>query len=139
MSQTDKDKQSKIQYYEKGVQEPWFSLIKNGKKTVEGRLNKGDFSKMKKGDIVTWVNNIKVTKNGKTKTLRKEVKTKITGVADYSSFYQMIKTERLKNTLPVPELKTIQQGVDNVYYKFYKPKDEKEKGVKAIRVQVIKK
>jgi len=130
-------KQNETVYYEKGVQEPWFSLIKKGIKTVEGRLNKGDFSYMKVGDIVTWTNSIKKVKNGKTKIINRKVKTKITGIANYSSFYQMIKTERLKHTLPTPEIKTIQQGVNNVYYKFYSPKDEREKGVKAIRLCVI--
>jgi len=33
--------------WEKGVGEPWFTLIKDGKKTSEGRLAKGDFAKMK--------------------------------------------------------------------------------------------
>ena len=124
-------------YYEKGVQEPWFSLIKKGIKSVEGRLNKGDFSRMKVGDIVTWTNSIKKVKSGKTKIINRKFKTKIIGIGNYSSFYELIKTERLKNTLPTPELKTIQQGVDDVYYKFYSPKDEREKGVKAIRLRVI--
>ena len=34
--------------YEKNLSEPWFSLIKLGLKTVEGRLNKGDFKELKK-------------------------------------------------------------------------------------------
>ena len=126
-----------INVYEKGVQEPWFSLIKNGLKSVEGRLNKGDFANMKPGDIVTWTNNLKIKKNGKEIQKCRKVKTVITAIANYTSFYNMIKTERIKNTLPIPEIKTVQQGVDNVYYKFYSPKDEKEKGVKAIRVKVI--
>ena len=130
-------KQNEITHYEKEVQEPWFSLIKKGIKSVEGRLNKGDFSRMKVGDIVTWINSIKKIKNGKIKIINRKVKTKIIGIGNYSSFYEMIKTERLKNTLPTPEIKTIQQGVDDVYYKFYSPKDEREKGVIAIRLRVI--
>ena len=83
-------------HYEKGVQEPWFSLIKKGIKSVEGRLNKGDFSRMKIGDIVTWTNSIKKIKSGKTKIINRKVKTKIIGIGNYSNFYQMIKVERLK-------------------------------------------
>ena len=41
--------------YTKHLSEPWFSLIKLRKKRVEGRLNKGDFSLMKKGDLITRV------------------------------------------------------------------------------------
>lgn len=36
--------------YEKNVSEPWFTKIKEGDKMVEGRLNKGDFAKIKPGD-----------------------------------------------------------------------------------------
>ena len=38
--------------YKKHLSEPWFSLIKLKLKTVEGRLNKGDFSKMLVGDNI---------------------------------------------------------------------------------------
>ena len=111
--------------WEKHVSEPWFSLIKKGVKSVEGRLNKGDFAKMKKGDIVVWMN-----KNGK-------VRTKITSVHKYKSFNNYITTERLKNTLPDPNVKTIKQGVEDVYLKFYTKQDEKKYGVLAIRLKVI--
>ena len=43
--------------YNKNLSEPWFSLIKLGIKTCEGRLNKGDFSKMNKGDYIVFENN----------------------------------------------------------------------------------
>lgn len=38
------------------VQEPWFTLIKKGIKTVEGRLNKGKFCNLKINDTITWNN-----------------------------------------------------------------------------------
>lgn len=110
--------------WEKHVSEPWFSLIKKGVKSVEGRLNKGDFAKMKKGDIVVWIN-----KNDK-------VRTKITSVHKYKSFNNYITTEKLKNTLPEPNVKTIKQGVD-VYLKFYTKQDETKYGVLAIRLKVV--
>ena len=42
--------------YYKNISEPWFSLIKLKIKSVEGRLNKGEFSKMKIGDIIEFSN-----------------------------------------------------------------------------------
>ena len=42
--------------YTKNVSEPWFSLIKIGAKKCEGRLNKGDFQKMEKGDMIKFTN-----------------------------------------------------------------------------------
>jgi ASC-1-like (ASCH) protein len=41
--------------YTKHLSEPWFSLIKIGAKTCEGRLNKGEFSIMKKGDKIIFI------------------------------------------------------------------------------------
>ena len=38
--------------YKKHLSEPWFSLVKLNIKTIEGRLIKGDFSKMKINDII---------------------------------------------------------------------------------------
>ena len=40
--------------YTKHLSEPWFTLIKLGIKTCEGRLNKGDFSKMKINDTIEF-------------------------------------------------------------------------------------
>lgn len=45
-----------IKTYNKNVSEPWFSLIYCKKKKVEGRLNKGDFALMKKGDKIIFEN-----------------------------------------------------------------------------------
>ena len=114
--------------YRKGVGEPWFTLIKQGKKTSEGRLDKGDFSKFAEGDIVIWENGTR------------KVKTKIVKVIRYKTLYQMIKEERLKNVLPESGIKTIQEGVDKVYrYPPVNYTEEKEKkyGVLAIRIKVV--
>jgi hypothetical protein len=44
----------KMSIYEKNLSEPWFSLIKLKIKTVEGRLNKGDFANMNIGDFILF-------------------------------------------------------------------------------------
>ena len=115
--------------WEKGVGQPWFQLIKEGKKTSEGRLNKGDFSNMKVGDIVFWTNK------------DKRIKTKIVEIVHYKTIYSMIKGERLKNVLPDPRIRTIEQGVRDVYRSppvNYTEEKEKKFGVIAIRLKVLK-
>jgi len=109
--------------YKKHLSEPHFSNIKSGKKKVEGRLNKGSFAEMKKGDIVEWFDDKK-----------RKVKTKIVKLVYYKTFEKMIRTERLKNVLP--EQTRILNGV-NVYYEFYTPEDEKKYGIVAIRIRKI--
>ena len=48
--------------YKKNLSEPWFSLIKLKIKTCEGRLNKGDFMKMKQGDYIQFEEYLKKEK-----------------------------------------------------------------------------
>ena len=106
------------------VQDPWFTLIREGLKVVEGRLNKGHFSKLKKGDIVHW------KASGKNHT---QCTTKIVKVVHYPSFEAMLRTETLEHVLPgVPD---VESGV-KVYRKFFTEDKERELGVLAIRVSV---
>ena len=61
--------------YEINVQEPYYSYIVNGQKTVEGRLNKGKFSRMQVGDHLL-INN--------------ESKFKVERKTNYDSFLEMV-------------------------------------------------
>ena len=106
------------------VQDPWFTLIQSGLKTVEGRLNKGRFAHFKKNDIVRWF--VKGTK--------KSCVTKVVQVVQYPSFAAMLQTEKLELVLPgIPD---VESGV-KVYRKFYTKEKENEFGVQAIRVCVL--
>lgn len=110
--------------YKKHVSMPWFGYIKCGRKTVEGRLNKGDFAQFKTGDIITWFNT----------DLKQEFKTMVIYKKVYPTFREMITKEGLANVLP--EIKSIDDGV-SVYHQYYTPADEKMYGVAAINVKVI--
>ena len=70
------------------VSEPWFSLMKTKKKKIEGRLNKGTFAELKKGEIVKFV-------NGENK-----FKAKIKKIVKYNTFEEYLSQEGLKRTLP---------------------------------------
>jgi len=73
------------------------------------------------------------------KNKNREVKTKITKIVHYKSLYDMIKKERLKNVLPDSKIRTIEQGVNEVYrahpVNYTKEKEEKF-GVIAIRLSL---
>ena len=107
---------------ELGVQEPWFTFIKSGRKKIEGRLNKGNFAKLKKGQIVVWTNG------------NKKVKTKITNIFTYKTFSDMLIFEGLKNALP--SIQTLEAG-EAVYYSFYTKEKEASLGVLAIELELI--
>ncbi len=114
------------QTYERTVSEPWFSFIKMGTKKVEGRLNKGVFGDMKKGDTLEFVNY--------DFGFPRKITTKITSTKTYPTFRDYLTGEGIDITLPTVE--NIEDGV-KVYQKFYKPKNEEEFGVVALRFDVV--
>lgn len=111
----------------KDISEPWFSLIKVGLKTVEGRLNKGDFASLIKGDCIKVVN----TKLG----FMRNYIIKITSIHKYTSFKEYLEKEKLEKCLP--GIDTIEDGV-KVYYKYYSKEDEEKYKIVAIRFKIIK-
>lgn len=99
------------------VQEPYLSLIKSGKKVVEGRLGKEKYLNLQKGDLIK-INNLEI---------------EVRGVEKYPSFKEMLVMEGVKNI--IPDAKDLDSAVQ-VYYKFYKPEDEAQFGVAAIFLNV---
>ncbi len=90
------------------IQEPYHSLIINGQKTVEGRLNKGKFASIQRGDIL-----VLTPENIEFKVVKKNI---------YKLFREMIESEGVKNVIPD---KTDIEEATNVYYKFYTKEQEK--------------
>jgi ASC-1-like (ASCH) protein len=113
--------------YVKNVSEPWFSLIKLGIKKCEGRLQKGDFVKMRKGDHVVFTND--------QMGFDREVNCKITSIHSYISFKEYLETEGVVKCLP--GIDTLEEGLQ-VYYTYYSTSDEMKYGICAIRLQVLK-
>ncbi len=105
------------------VSEPWFSLIQNGYKSIEGRLKKGTFASLKKKDIIRFKNN------------DKSFLCKIVNIVEYKTFEEYLSQEGLARTLP--GTKTIHNGVQ-IYYQYYTKEQEKEFGILAIHIKLIK-
>lgn len=66
------------------VQEPSATFIKEGRKTIEGRLQKGKFLDMEVGDILI---------------LNREIKLEITRIAKYKTFREMLEKEKYQNAV----------------------------------------
>ena len=113
--------------YTKNISEPWFSLIKLGIKKCEGRLKKGDFDEMKKGDYIIFENN--------DFGFLRSFQVKVTSIHIYNSFKHYLENETLKKCLP--GIDTINEGI-NIYYKYYTKEDENKYKIVAIRLKVIK-
>jgi ASC-1-like (ASCH) protein len=112
--------------YTKNVSEPWFSLIKLGLKRCEGRLNKGDFSKMKKGDYIIFENN--------DFNFPRKCKCIITSINDYNTFKTYLENETLDKCLP--GIDTITNGV-KIYHNYFTKDDESKYKIKAIKIKTV--
>lgn len=120
--------------YDIHLSEPWYTLIKEGKKIAEGRPNKGLFAKLQIGDTIKFfnINKFAKTREGK----RREFLVKVTDKKTYKTFREMLETEGLDNVLPDPKVKTVEDGV-NVYRQWYNEEIESQFGVVAIHIQTI--
>jgi len=104
------------------IQEPYYSFLLKGEKTIEGRLNKDKFTSLDINDILE-INPEKI----KFKIIRKNI---------YPDFKTMLKKEKIKNILP--DKKTITESL-RVYYKYYSKEEEKHLGVVIFELEKIKK
>ncbi len=103
---------------------PWYNLIKEGKKTVEGRPKRNTFAQMKIGQVVKFFN----------KELNESFCVKIVGISEHKTFEDMIRSNGIDNVLP--GIRNIDEGVQ-VYMQYYNKEIESEFGVVGIRVQII--
>jgi ASC-1-like (ASCH) protein len=75
----------------------YVDAIKNGSKTIEGRINSGFFKTLKSGQTVKFF-----SKEG-------NVTCKIVKIAFYKSFKEMLETEGFKNC--IPEVNSLEDAV----------------------------
>lgn len=103
--------------YVKHLSEPWFTMIKTGKKVCEGRVKQGDFAKMKVGDTIVFKQ-------------EEEQMVIIESITEYDLFHTYLEKEGLQDCLP--GVATMNEGV-GVYRKYYSIEEEQKNGVIAIR------
>lgn len=109
----------------KNVSEPWFSLIKLGLKTVEGRLNKGDFQNLRRNDIIIWTND--------ELGFIREFRVRITSIREFNNFKSYLETEGLNRCLP--GIDNIDEGL-KIYYRYFTKNQENEFGILVIRMKI---
>jgi ASC-1-like (ASCH) protein len=107
--------------YRKHLSQPWFDLIRDGRKTVEGRLDRDDYAVMMENDVIQF-------HNGDDSYSMKVIHT-----ARYSTFHEMVTGEGLDHVLP--GIGSIEEGV-SIYRLFYSEEDETKYGIVAIHISV---
>src|SRR4030042_3869262 len=98
--------QSNFATYHNHRAEPYFTFVKNGQKTIEGRVKKGWYRLVKPGDHIVVYNEEETDL----------VEVLVKGVRAYDSIKEMLEQEPIKKLLPDTE--TVEQGV-GVYKRFY--------------------
>lgn len=115
------------------VTEP-FDAVVAGKKTIEGRLNKGKFAQFKVGDIVTIRKDYRdehgVIQDGKPNAAR----VKIMAIRTYANFADMVESEGVG---PVASTTTSAEETVSEYNVIYAQKDQATYGVLAIEVRLL--
>lgn len=119
--------------HEIGIESSLVEVIRNGQKTVEGRLGKPRFLKIQEGDILRIREDI--WKDGEIIGSHDDaLQTKVTQVLYFGSFKEML--EAIDYIAAVPTAKTLQDAI-NKYAEFYSASDEEEYGVVALFFEVI--
>lgn len=111
-------------YYKNHRNQPYFDLMKEGKKTIEGRLYRGKFALIKAGDQIEVF----------TPEEDESFLVKVLDSRKYETVRNMLEAEGLEKVLP--NINNIEEGVA-VYRNFYSEEEEKETGVVAIEVERI--
>jgi len=106
------------------VQNRYFELLENGKKTVEARVNKCPYNKIEKGDLIQFQIN---------EDLSKVVLCKVKDKFIYPTFKELLEKEGLKPCLP--DALSVDEGVQT-YHSFGKYETEVEK-YQAVAFRII--
>jgi len=111
-----------------GVETTILAQILSGEKTIEARLGKPKFLKIRTGDILSlredvWENDSIV------REVHNRASIKVTQLLYFESFDELFSAIDYKATLPTAESKV---DALNIYRQFYSPEDEYEYGVIAI-------
>lgn len=119
--------------HEIGVETSQFEAIKNGDKTIEGRLGEPRILKIQPEDTLTIHEDIIV--DGKVIGSHDEkIQTTVTQVLYFESFEEMLET--VDYTVLAPEAESIDDALA-AYTFLYSEKDEEEYGAVAIYIKVV--
>lgn len=105
-----------------------------GRKTIEGRLNKGKFAQYRVGDTVSLRRDYRdehgVLRDGEPDAVR----VIITAIRHYTTFFDMVTTEGF--TRVIPSAKNAEEAAD-IYNRYYTVADQAKYGVLAIEVRLM--
>ena len=121
-------------YWESGRESGLLDDIIAGRKTIEGRLNKGKFADYKVGDSISLRRDIRdaagVLHDGRPNAAQVQ----ILAIRTYADFISMVTKEGYKSVIPSAESA---EAAAAEYNKFYTAEDQRAYGVLAIQIKPI--
>lgn len=120
-----------MKVWESGRESGLLDDIIAGRKTIEGRLNKGKFAEYAVGDVVSLRRDYRDAAGRLQDGEPGVARVKIVAIRKYNSFLDMTKTENYK--LVIPHATSAKEAAD-VYNTYYSADDQKKYGVLAIEV-----
>lgn len=112
----------------KHLSQPWFDYVQNGIKTVEGRLDRGDFAKLQLGDEILFYNDDNDSISNI--SFYQEILCHVLKIIKYRSFKELLEQEGVRNVIPGRNL----DEAIRIYRMIYNEEDEMEYGVLAIHM-----
>lgn len=121
-------------HWESGRESSLLDAIIDGRKTIEGRLNKGKFAEYQVGDTVSLRRDIRgddgVLRDGESNAATVE----ITAIRIYPDFLAMVTREGYERVIPTAKNAIEAAGE---YNKYYSKEDQRKYGVLAIEVKPL--
>jgi ASC-1-like (ASCH) protein len=122
-----------MQIFEAGRSTEYIKDILAGAKTVEGRLNRGKFSRYQPGDLA-YIREDVTLDDGTVREIHNRALLKITFVDSFPTFERMLTLTELEQVLP--RAISIADGLA-IYHAIYPAVEEAEYGVLAIHFELI--
>lgn len=120
--------------YESGRESYLLDYILEGKKTIEGRLNRGKFRNYKVGDTI-WLRRDYRDEYGRLQDGEpRQACVEITAIRHYASFADMIEAEGYRTVVPGAENA---EAALAVYNSYYTTDEQLEHGVLAIEIALV--
>jgi len=122
-----------MQIFEAGRSTEYLGDIIAGNKTVEGRLNRGKFSRYQPGDLVYLREDVTLP-DGTVREIPNRALIKVTLIDSFPTFERMLSLTGLEHVLP--RAKSITEGIAT-YRAIYTAAEEADYGVLAIHFELV--
>lgn len=123
-----------MKIWESGRESELLDDIIAGRKTIEGRLNKGKFTEYAVGDVISLRRDYRDASGVLCDGEPRAAYVRIVSIRKYNTFIEMVRAENYKLVIPSAESA---ESAAEVYDKYYSTDDQEKYGVLAIQIAHI--